>query len=98
MKHVESNEYYTCDRCGKTINFIPRMQYYPYKTDDLKISLCFSDYEKSQEIVRRICVEGFSDPRELPIEMRKYWKRVPKQIHLCRRCRRDFDKFLKMRA
>lgn len=93
MKH-EEKEWYTCDRCGADIKEIPYaaggrniFRRSIFKPSELKILTAerngyISDTQLiSPKIVSVEIVEGYAENR--------------KTIHLCGKCRKEFEKFLR---
>lgn len=93
MKH-EKKEWYTCDRCGVDIKEIPyaagerhffhRRIFNPTELKLLATDRCgyISDTQLiSPEIASVEIVEGYCEKQ--------------KTIHLCGKCRKDFERFIK---
>lgn len=87
MKHEK--EWYTCDRCGEEIKNICGLA-----THKVKIS------KNEYEVIRKdesgyITGTEFESPGVLSMEIAKFYSSNSKRIQLCRKCRKEFERFMR---
>lgn len=94
MKH--SKEWHTCDRCGAEIEK-PKIWYdriFPYlRTVNLKKAMSFKEIFteiKQGRIEPVISTNGIEN-----IVLEEYYCTKTKQIDLCPKCRKDFERFMR---
>ncbi len=94
MKHIQK-EWYTCDRCGKEIDNIPSN----------KIMRKFKRIESFSPVEMMVLTADktgyISDsklimPNICSAEIIEYYNKKRKHIHLCGKCRKEFERFMKM--
>lgn len=94
MKHDEK-EWYTCDRCGKEINNIPSN----------KIGRAFRRIKSCEPVEMMMLTADRSGyvsdsklimPNVYSVEIIEYYEKKRKHIHLCGKCRKAFEQFMKM--
>lgn len=94
MKHQK--EWYTCDRCGAEIEK-PKIWYdrmFPYlRNVNLKRPMCFKEIfaEIEQGRIEPVISRDGIDS----IILDEYYCTRTKQIDLCPKCRRDFERFMR---
>lgn len=93
MKH-EKKEWYTCDRCGKSIDEIPsnviekiftRMEFGNF-IDIKMLTATKSGYVSDVKLIA---------PDVYSAEICEYYNGKRKHIHLCGKCRKAFEEFMK---
>lgn len=92
MKHEK--EWYTCDRCGKSIDEIPsnviekiftRMEFGNF-VDIKMMTATKSGYVSDVKLIA---------PNVYSTEICEYYNGKRKHIHLCRKCRKEFERFMR---
>lgn len=94
MRHIQK-EWYTCDRCGGKIKDIPSsIVGIPFSRivsgSSVKMDMLTAD--KSGYV----CHEELILPDVYSAEIAEYYDGKYKTIHLCGKCRKAFEKFMKM--
>lgn len=93
MKH-EKKEWYTCDRCGANIKEIP---YAAGKRNIFRRSI-FKPSELKMLTAERngyISDTQLISPEIVSVEIVEGYAENMKTIHLCGKCRKEFDNFMK---
>lgn len=94
MKHIQK-EWYTCDRCGGKIKSIPsnvignifkRFEF----SDPTEIMMLTADKAGYVSDAKLILPNVYS------AEIIEYYIEKRKHIHLCGKCRKEFERFMKM--
>ena len=90
MKHEK--EWYTCDRCGNEIDRLPgeRSWFTKMKMNPEEFKMI---YEESQGYLsdKHKLIKG----NVLSVEIIGYSRRKEKILHLCHKCRKDIERFMK---
>ena len=94
MKHIQK-ECYTCDRCGKKVDEIPSnvigkiMKRIEFGTQVyiMMLTVSKSGYVSDSKLIA---------PNVLSAEINEYYKGKRKHIHLCGKCRKEFERFMDM--
>lgn len=88
MKHEK--EWYTCDRCGEIIK-VP-----PNGCITHKIPMSAKEYEViTHDESGYIAGAEFNNIGTLTVEIIQYYDTKNKSIHLCRKCQKAFERFIK---
>lgn len=95
MKHIQK-EWYTCDRCGDKIKDTPsNIIGIPF------IRMVTGGFVKMHMLTADkagyVCNEKLILPDVFSAEITEYYDGKDRTIHLCGKCRKEFDKFMKMR-
>lgn len=92
MKHEK--EWYTCDRCGEEIKILPSDSV--WMKMKRKISMTAEEYRMiTAESKGYITNAEYLVPGVLSAEILTYYEADNKRIHLCGKCRKAFDRFMK---
>lgn len=95
MKH-EKKEWYTCDRCCEKIEEIPSNVIQSWRNIIRRSVL-----KPSELHTLTADKTGYVSKAELlsldiaSVEITEYYEGERKEIHLCGKCRKDFEKFMK---
>lgn len=90
MKHYD--EYYTCDRCGKKIDDNSFFWFPIQRTKVFKLStMCLPEIKS---YISGQNVEKLPDDK-VAVEITEYRDRRYKEYHLCPKCRKEFERFMK---
>lgn len=90
MKHSE--EWYTCDRCGCRINDVPENRRHINIFRSPKI---FNLDVETVELTGYVSEEHLVGEKVLSATITEFYNDQNKQIHLCEKCRKDFERFMK---
>lgn len=89
MKHEK--EWYTCDRCGSVIERMPEKRTFSHRklfsTKEIKM-IC---EKKEKYITNEIEIL----PDTLAVYIIEERRNETKTIHLCPKCRKDFERFMR---
>lgn len=92
MKHEK--EWYTCDRCGVIINMSMRNvgTHIPFRRKKI-----YKHAKLETVIVDKngyIAKEELMLPDNVVVEIHEYYEENRKTIHLCGKCRKEFERFM----
>ncbi len=89
MRHKE--EWYTCDRCGNKFDRLPQDEnwFTRMKMNHEEFKMI---YEESKGYLSNK-YEPIKD-NVLSVEIIRYSRRKEKTLHLCPKCRKDFERFM----
>ena len=95
---LHRNEYYTCDRCGRKIEYncfslFPRQRIEVFDLSTLDIPEIESYFSEIPDSLRRN-VEKLPDDK-IVMEITEHKKRRLNNYHLCPKCRKDFERFMR---
>lgn len=91
MKHEK--EWYTCDRCGEEIKSLPRDSI--WMKIKRKVTLTAEEYRMiTAESKGYIGDAKYLAPDILSVEILTYYETNNKSIHLCGKCRKEFEGFI----
>lgn len=93
MKHEQHKEWYTCDRCGMKIDDVPTS----VSTNPIKrLFKCKTAIMKHFEVKRFGSFQDvdYTIPEIASVTIEEHYQRTIKEIHLCGRCRKDFERFM----
>lgn len=95
MKHEK--EWYTCDRCGKEI----KEDIYAWKkvAETVFRRIPYYEYLKIRENMPYRYIHGLGEksnaiPPIIAVEITKGYNKNEKTIHLCGKCRKEFERFM----
>lgn len=87
-----NKEWYVCDRCGKEIPEVPERVKFLQMWRPTKI---FNLEQETVELQGYVSEQNLISPKILSATITEYYESKNKKIHLCKDCRRDFEKFMK---
>ena len=91
MKHEK--EWYICDRCGEEIKTLPSDSV--WMKIKRKITLTAEEYRMiTAESKGYITNVEYLAPDVLAAEILTYYETNNKRIHLCGKCRKEFERFM----
>ena len=90
MRHTE--EYYICDRCGKKIES-DSFSCFPIQRTKV-FELRTMVYPEIKSYLSGQKVEKLADDK-IAVEITEYRDRRYKEYHLCPKCRKEFERFMK---
>lgn len=91
MKHEK--EWYTCDRCGEEIQILPSDSV--WMNIKRKVTMTAKEYRMiTAESKGCITDMKYLSPDVLSAEIFAYYETNCKSIHLCGKCRKEFEVFM----
>lgn len=89
---MSEQTFYICDRCGTKIDEVPERAKWLQIYRSPKI---FNLEQETVELQGYVSEHNLISPKVLSATITENYKGKNKKIHLCKDCRKDFEKFMK---